>query len=114
MFRTCDQNGGHIKLAPYRNPKPTHGEVTGGARRRRLPTPLAELRRGGASPSTPCWEVGAVRAELMHPSFACVREPASRRMRNAETYMLEVNGVRFIGEQVRAGAPRVLCAGVAR
>ena len=26
-------------------------------------------------------------------------------MRNAETYMLEVNGVRFIGEQVHAGAP---------
>ena len=24
---------------------------------------------------------------------------------NAETYMLEVNGVRFIGEQVRAGGP---------
>lgn len=26
-------------------------------------------------------------------------------MWNAETYMLEVNGVRFIGEQVHAGGP---------
>lgn len=33
-------------------------------------------------------------------------------MRNAETYMLEVNGVRFIGEQVHAGGPMCCVLGL--